>query len=101
MSLRLQQELISLINIHPFKQHRICSWSLKQWKKPVSVKTPTQHYINLNTLETKIPDCIQVDGAGDEGPGHVEVQFLWTEWHTFKRRKPAQLSQPETAVALT
>jgi hypothetical protein len=45
-------------------------------------------------LETKIPnyitgkpiDCIQVDGAGDEGPGHVEVQFLWTEWHLQKTK---------------
>jgi hypothetical protein len=37
MSLRLQQELISLINIHPFfKQRRICSWRLKRQKKPVS-----------------------------------------------------------------
>jgi hypothetical protein len=57
-------------------------------------KTPTQHYIDLNMLETKIPnyitgkpiDCIQVDGAGDEGPGHVEVQFLWTEWHLQKTK---------------
>lgn len=26
-------------------------------------------------------DCIRVDGASDEGPTHLEVQFLWTEWH--------------------
>ena len=25
--------------------------------------------------------CICVDGAGDEGPGHKEVQYYWTRWH--------------------
>ncbi|CAB4016500.1 Hypothetical predicted protein [Paramuricea clavata] len=57
-------------------------------------KTPTQHYIDLNMLETKLPnyliekpiDCIRVDGAGDEGPAHVEVQFLRTERHLLKQK---------------
>ena len=57
-------------------------------------KMPTQHYIDLNMLKTKLPnylsnkpiDCIQVDGAGDEGPGHLEVQFLWTEHHLLKQK---------------
>ena len=57
-------------------------------------KTPTQHYIDLNMLETKLPnyliekpiDCIRVDGAGDEGPAHLEVQFLWTERHILKQK---------------
>ena len=26
-------------------------------------------------------ECIRVDGATDEGPGHEEVQFLWTQHH--------------------
>ena len=26
-------------------------------------------------------DCVRVDGAGDEGPSHHEVQFLATERH--------------------
>ena len=26
-------------------------------------------------------ECIRVDGAGDEGPLHVEVQFWWTRRH--------------------
>lgn len=26
-------------------------------------------------------ECIRVDGAGDEGPSHFEVQFRWTERH--------------------
>lgn len=28
--------------------------------------------------------CIQVDGASDEGPGHEEVQFMWTARHLSK-----------------
>ena len=50
-------------------------------------KSPTQHYIDLEMLDEKLPvhfdqkpvDCIRVDGATDEGPGHLEV--LWTERH--------------------
>ena len=57
-------------------------------------KNPTQHFIDLNMLEEKLPDhlknksieCIRVDGATDEGPGHMEVQFLWTERHILKQR---------------
>lgn len=45
-------------------------------------------------LESKLPghlgnrsiECVRVDGATDEGPGHIEVQFLWTERHIDKRR---------------
>ena len=29
-------------------------------------------------------EYIRVDGASDEGPSHVEVQFLWTERHFLK-----------------
>ena len=32
-------------------------------------------------LKNKPIDCIRVDGAGDEGPAHAEVQFMWTERH--------------------
>ena len=35
-------------------------------------------------------DCIRVDGAVDEGPSHVEVQFYWTERHV-KHAKVATL----------
>ena len=57
-------------------------------------KNPTQHFIDLEMLESKLPshlgnryiECVRVDGATDEGPGHVEVQFLWTERHIEKRR---------------
>ena len=53
-------------------------------------KNPTQHHIDLEMLEDKVPshlenkpiECVRVDGATDEGPGHHEVQFLWTERHT-------------------
>ena len=30
-------------------------------------------------MKDKAVDCIRVDGAGDEGPSHHEVQFYWTE----------------------
>lgn len=30
--------------------------------------------------------CIHVDGARDEGPSHLEVQFLWTKRHLEKGR---------------
>ena len=42
--------------------------------------------------KSKPVDCIRVDGAGDEGPIHLEVQFQWTEWH---------LSQGKTATMVT
>lgn len=35
-------------------------------------------------------DCIRVDGASDEGPSHVEVQFHWAERHV-KHAKVATL----------
>ena len=40
-----------------------------------------------NTQEPKYVECIQVDGAGDEGPSHHEVQFMWTERHMTKPTK--------------
>ena len=32
-------------------------------------------------------ECIRVDGGGDEGPSHHEVQFLWTQRHVTKQTK--------------
>lgn len=31
--------------------------------------------------QNKIIDCIRVDGASDEGPSHLEVQYYWTKLH--------------------
>ena len=31
--------------------------------------------------QTKPVDCIRVDGASDEGPSHIEVQYHWTARH--------------------
>jgi hypothetical protein len=52
-------------------------------------KNPSQHAADLEILEgnllakpflsNKIIDCIRVDGGVDEGPSHIEVQFLCTE----------------------
>lgn len=54
-------------------------------------KDPSQHTADLvifendpdfqPCLKNKPIDCIRVDGAGDEGPAHAEVQFMWTERH--------------------
>ena len=57
-------------------------------------KNATQHIIDLEMLESRMPnyfddkpiECIRVDGATDEGPGHLEVQFLWTERHLLKQK---------------
>ena len=60
----------------------------------------TQHFCDLAMLETmpelqaalvnpqsdarKKIECIWVDGAGEEGPSHEEVKFLWTARHLEK-----------------
>ena len=36
---------------------------------------------NTETGKRKSVTCVQVDGASDEGPSHVEVQFWQTEYH--------------------
>lgn len=64
---------------------------------PVHAKNPPQHFADLKMLHKKdaikpafynrntgLPktiECIQVDGGGDEGPAHVEVQYWWTVRH--------------------
>ncbi len=47
-------------------------------------------FVDLVTGAPKPIDCIRVDGASDEGPGHDEVQFWWTVRH-MERRKLATL----------
>ena len=60
--------------------------------KPSKVfpKNPAQHatvpefrpaFLNHTTGIPKSVTCVRVDGAGDEGPGHVEVQYYWTVHH--------------------
>ena len=67
--------------------------------KPAKVypKNPAQHYSDLKMLSKKPElkpaftnpltfapkdiECVQVDGAADEGPSHLEVQFWWTKRH--------------------
>ena len=56
----------------------------------VHEKNPAQHAADLEVLKkfeetrfamAKSIECVRVDGATDEGPSHVEVQFMWTERH--------------------
>lgn len=42
--------------------------------------------VSLPFLLEKIIDCIRVDDGVDEGPSHVEVQFVWTERHVKKEK---------------
>ncbi|CAB4038415.1 Chromatin modification-related YNG2 [Paramuricea clavata] len=70
-------------------------------------KNPAQHYadltmvvegkeevkpafINHTTGKRKAVECIRVDGAGDEGLLHEEVQYWWTKQH-FERGSRAML----------
>lgn len=56
-------------------------------------KSPAQHMADLRTLEessdfkdlfSQQVEFIRVDGGADEGPSHIEVQFMWTERHLSK-----------------
>lgn len=40
-----------------------------------------QAFKNHLTGLPKSVACSRVDGAGDEGPGHLEVQYWWTLYH--------------------
>ena len=52
---------------------------------------PKSGVIDLPTIYRKyMIDCITVDGAVDERPTHVEIQFLWAE-RLFKYRKVCTL----------
>ena len=73
---------------------------------PIHKKNPTQHFSDLLMLSTRVElepvfknlctgltkeiECIRVDGATDEGPGHELVQYWLTEWH-FRQKKVVTL----------
>ena len=40
-----------------------------------------------SVLKNKDVDCIRVDGASDEGPSRLEVQFMWTERHLKMQKR--------------
>ena len=59
-------------------------------------KNPPQHFSDLGMIQDKLEispfknpetdaqkkiECTRVDGAGDEGPSHLEVQYYWTKRH--------------------
>ena len=47
---------------------------------------PRPPALSPETPAPKDIDCIRVDGASDEGPSHLEVQFWWTEWHVAHKK---------------
>ena len=73
----------------------VCAGIVKAAK--VFPKNPAQHFTDLEMLQTKNLyetafvnpetnkqkriECVRVDGAGDEGPSHLEVQYYWTKRH--------------------
>ena len=73
----------------------LCAGVVKASK--IFPKNPSQHAADLSMLEKspelqpaftnprtgkcKAIECIRVDGAGDEGPSHMEVQYFWTAHH--------------------
>ena len=38
-------------------------------------------FVNPETNQMKDFECVRVDGAGDEGPSHLEVLYWWTRRH--------------------
>ena len=72
--------------------------------KPAKIfpKNPAQHYSDLKMLcslpefepvftnnvsqTPKQIECVRVDGAGDEGPSHLEMQFWWTRRHLEEKK---------------
>ena len=75
----------------------VCAGVVKA--KKLFFKNPAQHYADMmmieknedikpafiNPLTGKIKEieCIRVDGGGDEGPVHEEVQYWWTKRIVF------------------
>lgn len=71
-------------------------------------KNPAQHFADLVMIEQKPEvkpafhnsktgkkkeiECVRVDGAGDEGPLHDEVQYWWTKRHLQKGNKTMLIS---------
>ena len=43
-------------------------------------------FTNMSSGAPKQIECVRVDGASDEGPGHEEVQYWWTLRHIIKRK---------------
>ncbi len=46
-----------------------------------SVSSINAAFVNSSTGGPKLIECIRVDGAADEGPSHLEIQFWWTLRH--------------------
>jgi hypothetical protein len=76
--------------------------------KKLFFKNPAQHYADMmmiernedikpafiNPLTGKIKEieCIRVDGGGDEGPVHEEVQYWWTKRHLINGTKATMVT---------
>ena len=83
----------------------VCAGVVKA--KKLFFKNPAQHYadmmiernedikpafINPLTGKTKEIECIRVDGGGDEGPVHEEVQYWWTKRHLINGTKATMVT---------
>ena len=84
----------------------ICAGVVKA--KKLFSKNPAQHFADMLMIEEneeikpaffnpltgkeKEIECVRVDGGGDEGPVHEEVQFWWTKRHLIKGTKATMVS---------
>lgn len=91
----------------------LCAGVVKAQKK--FPKNPAQHYadllmlqeapdlspafINMQTGEPKLIECIRVDGASDEGPSHEEAQFWWTLHHMEGKKLIIMLSSRSSGAS--
>lgn len=89
--------------------NEICGGVVKA--KKLFPQNPAQHYADILMLEKhedmkpaylnpltgkqKDIECIRVDGGGDEGPVHEEVQYWWTKRHLIKGTKTMMVSMHE------
>ena len=85
---KLQTTSTSYMFLGSHTTPKVCAGVVKA--SLVHEKNPAQHATNLTILgkfeETRFPlaksiECVRVDGTADQGPSHVEVQFMWTERH--------------------
>ena len=93
--------------------NEVCAGVVKA--KPLFPKNPAQHFADMMLLEEnedikpaflnpttgnrKEIECIRVDGGGDEGPVHEEVQYWWTKRHLVKATKAILISTRSSGLS--
>lgn len=55
-----------------------------EFEKLEEIEAVRPAFLQPKTNDHKVIKCIKVNGATDEGPSHLEVQFWWTLHHLRK-----------------